>query len=189
MAMTRSGLIGKGLDLPWKIREEMNYFRKITLGKTVILGWNTFASFRFKPLPERTNIVLSRLDNSLTNIFKSPSSWSSGSNLFFFSDYQALVSQYRGHSDRHAFVIGGKNVFSQFFPFLDAISVSWIKGDFEGDVYFADLDGLDIFHSLWVKSFDFFEAELLVAKKICQQKTLLKQLESIFYFSNLAKIK
>lgn len=58
-AMAENGVIGRDGDLPWRLPGEMKYFRALTLGKPVIVGRRTFETFP-KPLPGRTNIVVSR---------------------------------------------------------------------------------------------------------------------------------
>ena len=59
-AITNNKIIGNNGSLPWKIPEELKYFRKTTLNKVIIMGSNTFMSINCKPLPDRQNIVLTK---------------------------------------------------------------------------------------------------------------------------------
>ena len=61
-AQTDAGIIGRNGDMPWYAPEDLAHFKKVTLGAPVIMGRRTWESFppRFRPLPGRTNIVISR---------------------------------------------------------------------------------------------------------------------------------
>jgi dihydrofolate reductase len=60
IARARNGVIGKGGKLPWRLKSDLAIFKAVTLGKPVIMGRKTWDSLPRKPLPGRTNIVLSR---------------------------------------------------------------------------------------------------------------------------------
>ena len=64
-AVAENGVIGQGGTLPWRLKSDMAHFRAITLGKPVVMGRKTYQSLSRKPLPGRTNIVVSR-DRSFT---------------------------------------------------------------------------------------------------------------------------
>ena len=59
VAVADNGVIGKGDALPWKLSEDMQYFKRVTMGKPIVMGRKTYESIG-KPLPGRTNIVISR---------------------------------------------------------------------------------------------------------------------------------
>ena len=59
-AMTDDRVIGINNSLPWKLPSDMKWFRQHTLGKPILMGRKTFESFGARPLPERTNIVVTR---------------------------------------------------------------------------------------------------------------------------------
>ena len=63
VAVARNGVIGAGGDLPWRLKSDLALFKQTTLGKPVIMGRKTWDSLQVRPLPGRTNIVLS-LDGS-----------------------------------------------------------------------------------------------------------------------------
>jgi dihydrofolate reductase len=60
VAIAENGAIGRGGDLPWRLSSDLRYFRKVTMGKPVIMGRKTWDSLLRRPLPGRVNIVLSR---------------------------------------------------------------------------------------------------------------------------------
>ena len=62
-AVAENGVIGRGGALPWRLKSEMQQLRAVTWGKPVVVGRTTFLSFTRKPLPGRTNIVLSRSES------------------------------------------------------------------------------------------------------------------------------
>ena len=65
VAVAENGVIGQGGKLPWRLKSEMRHFRDVTWGKPVVVGRKTYESFARKPLPGRTNIVVTR-DPALT---------------------------------------------------------------------------------------------------------------------------
>jgi len=124
VAMDKNNLIGRQNRLPWRIPEDLAYFRTKTLGHYVLMGKNTYLSLG-KPLDQRTNIILST-DPS----FKVPG-------CIVCPDISSAL-EYVG-SDR-CFVIGGARIFQQFLPLVAKLFLSRIDHDFEGDTYFPQLD-------------------------------------------------
>ena len=66
-AVSDNGVIGQGNDLPWKIREDLQFFKNMTVNMTIIMGRKTFLSLGLKPLPNRQNILITRT-NDIFNI-------------------------------------------------------------------------------------------------------------------------
>ncbi|MDT8337455.1 MAG: dihydrofolate reductase [Candidatus Izemoplasmatales bacterium] len=125
-AMDPTGLIGKNNDLPWNYPEDLQYFKYITLNKTVLMGVITFESIVSrlnKPLPNRKSIVAS-LDN-----FSYPG-------VEVISD---LISFLKAPHKEEIFVIGGKTVYELALPYADKLYITHIKKVFEGDTY-LDID-------------------------------------------------
>ena len=122
-AMDRNRLIGKGNSLPWHIPADLEYFRKTTEGKAVIMGLNTFRSIG-KPLPRRRNIVL---NYSKINI----------DGVEIVTSVEEALELVKGQD---AFVIGGKSVYGQFLKYADMLYITYIDYAFEGDVYFPEFD-------------------------------------------------
>ena len=59
-AVARNGIIGSDNDMPWRLPSDLKYFKRLTLGKPVIMGRKTFLSFGGKPLPGRPHVIVSR---------------------------------------------------------------------------------------------------------------------------------
>ncbi len=129
--MDRNGLIGAGDHLPWRLPDDMRRFREITMGKPVLMGRKTYESIplRFRPLPGRTNIVLSH-----QTTYDAPGC------TVVHSLPQAL-SAASGHDE--LMVIGGALLYEQLLPQADRIYLTLVDGEFEGDVFFPVLDETD----------------------------------------------
>jgi dihydrofolate reductase len=127
VAMDRNGLIGAGNHLPWRLPEDMRRFREITMGKPVLMGRKTYESIpaRFRPLPGRTNIVLTHQEN-----------YDASGCIVVHSLPQALAAS-SGHEE--LMVIGGALLYEQLLAQADRIYLTLIDDEFEGDVFFPTL--------------------------------------------------
>src|SRR5262245_20626426 len=73
-AVAENGVIGRDGAMPWRLRSDMRHFRALTLGKPVVMGRKTYLSLAIKPLPGRTNIVVSRDPNfAVSGVLVAPS--------------------------------------------------------------------------------------------------------------------
>ena len=148
-AMDPTGLIGKNNDLPWDYPEDLQYFKYITLNKTVLMGVTTFESIvqrLNKPLPNRKSIVAS-LDN-----YSYPG-------VEVIND---LIGFLKKPHNEEIFVIGGKTIYEIAFPYADKLYITHIKKVFEGDTY-LDFDLSDF---KLVKSDDNEELTFAVYERI-----------------------
>ena len=127
-ARAANGVIGKDNTMPWHLPEDMAHFKELTRGCAVIMGRKTWDSLpaRFRPLPGRTNIVITR-----------QSYWqpepASEHVLRVASLDEALQAGQKLSAD--AWVIGGAQIYAQALPLADAVEVTEIGRDFEGDAY------------------------------------------------------
>ncbi|HEY8396146.1 MAG TPA: dihydrofolate reductase [Bacilli bacterium] len=119
VACDKNGLIGNNGALPWRVPEDLKFFKEMTYGKTVVMGRKTWESLGSKPLPGRRNIVLSRSLDYTDNIARS------------VDDILKL------HADE-VWIIGGAEIYNLFIPYYDEFYWSEIHGDFKGDVYLPD---------------------------------------------------
>ena len=124
-AMDRNRLIGQGNRLPWRLPADMKHFRKLTLGKPVVMGRRTFESIG-KPLAKRTNIILTR----------DPHFRASGCIVTHGVD-QAL-SEADGCEE--LMIIGGYSVYEQFLDCAGRFYLTQIHECLEGDVYFPEFE-------------------------------------------------
>ena len=103
----------------------LKHFKELTTGHPVIMGRTTFESIG-KPLPNRTNIVLSM-------------SMQPQEDVIVCKDVaQALFEAKK--RDHELFIIGGASVYKQTLPYVDKLCISWIKEEYEGDTYFPEID-------------------------------------------------
>ena len=124
VAIDKNGLIGTENHLPWNIKEDLQYFRDITLGHPVVMGKKTWLSLG-KPLEGRINIILTH-DKS----FQIPGCITVNSIEQILADFH----------DQEVFVIGGAETFRQFLPLAHMIYLTRIDHIFEGDTYFPVID-------------------------------------------------
>jgi dihydrofolate reductase len=125
-AMDENRLIGVENRLPWKLPADMTWFRRHTLGKPIIMGRKTFDSFGGRPLPERTNIVVTR-----------DKEYQAEGAVVVYSIDEAL--QAAGDAEE-VMIIGGASFYEQMLPRAERIYLTQVHGQFEGDAWFPDFD-------------------------------------------------
>jgi len=131
VAMTDNGVIGRAGRLPWRLQSELRHFRRVTMGKPLIMGRRTFASIG-KPLPGRTNIVLSR-----DATFAAPG-------VLVVATLERALALARGDALRRGVdeisIIGGADVFKQTMPIIDRLLVTRVHTNTEGDTRFGEIN-------------------------------------------------
>jgi dihydrofolate reductase len=122
-ARARNGVIGKAGGLPWHLPEDMAHFKQVTMGRPVIMGRKTWESLpeRFRPLPGRTNIVVTRQPDWHTQ---------GATRAASLPEAVALCA-----GEEQAWVIGGAEIFADALPLASIAEVTEIEADFEGDVF------------------------------------------------------
>jgi len=130
-AMDRNHLIGDNNQLPWHLPADFAHFKSVTMGKPIIMGRKTYESIG-KPLPGRTNIVLSRNPDLQFEGVECVSS---------FEDAVALVAD-----SAELMVIGGSTIYQMLLPQVDRMYITYVDGEFKGDAWFPDFD-----ESQWVE--------------------------------------
>ena len=132
VAMDLKGTIGKDNELPWHISADLKRFKKLTTGKTIVMGRKTFESIK-RPLPERENVILT------SDVHFQPTGCK------VFHDFQRLLD-YCLNQEEEIFIIGGSSLFELFFPYVEQMYVTKIYKCFEGDVFFPEIpwDDFDI---------------------------------------------
>ncbi len=123
VAMAENRAIGKNGDLIWHNSRDLKQFKKITLGHTVIMGYNTYMSLPGqKALPNRRNIILS------TRLDEAPEGFEVVSSI-----KQALEAV---KDEEEVFIMGGGMVYEQFLPYTCRLYLTRIGKSFEADTYF-----------------------------------------------------
>ncbi|MCW8917531.1 MAG: type 3 dihydrofolate reductase [Gammaproteobacteria bacterium] len=125
-AMDENRLIGVENRLPWRLPADMKWFRRHTLGKPIIMGRKTFDSFGGRPLPERTNIVVTR----------DPDYRAEGAVVVHSID-EALRA---AAGADEVMIIGGASFYQQLLPRADRLYITQVHGKFEGDAWFPAFD-------------------------------------------------
>lgn len=122
-ARAANGVIGRDNQLPWHLPEDMAHFKALTQGCPVIMGRKTWDSLppRFRPLPGRTNIVVTRQTD-----------WQDDGARRAASLTQAL--QLAGDAPV-VWVIGGAQIYAEALPAADVVEVTEIAADFDGDAF------------------------------------------------------
>jgi dihydrofolate reductase len=131
-AMDLNRCIGKDNRLLWHLPNDLKHFRQTTSGNIVVMGSKTFESIR-KPLPNRTNIVLTRDINKYIHI----------QDVYPVSDVKHVLYLSQKHKkefDQDTFIIGGEQIYNLFLPYAHKIYLTRIHHKYEGDVYFPELD-------------------------------------------------
>jgi len=128
VAMDLNRLIGDGDGLPWRLPDDMRHFRRITMGKPVLMGRKTYESIpaRFRPLSGRSNIVL-----TCQETYYAPG-------CTIVHTLAAALAAAAGEPE--IMVIGGAVLYEQLLPQADRLYLTLVEGEFEGDVYFPYLD-------------------------------------------------
>jgi dihydrofolate reductase len=119
-AQAHGGVIGVGGGLPWHLPEDLALFRRLTMGSTVVMGRRTWESLpeRFRPLPGRTNVVLT-----------SDPEWSGEG-----ARRASCVADVLGEHDS-VWVIGGASVYAAFLPHADRLVVTDVDVLVQGDTW------------------------------------------------------
>jgi len=125
-AMTDDRVIGINNSLPWKLPSDMKWFRKQTLGKPILMGRKTFESFGARPLPERTNIVVTR-----------DQAYQARGAVVVHSIDEAL--QAAGDVEE-IMIIGGASFYQQMLPLARRMYLTRVHTEVAGDAWFPEFD-------------------------------------------------
>ena len=122
-AQSRNGVIGKNGVMPWHLPEDLAHFKRVTLNHPVIMGRKTWDSIppKFRPLPGRTNIVVTR-----------QADWHEKGAQCSSSLREALQ---QCENSNQVWVIGGAQIYAQALPLADELVVTEIDAAFDGDAH------------------------------------------------------
>lgn len=122
-AVGRNKALGKNNDLIWHLPADLRRFKEVTRGHHVIMGRKTFESLG-KPLPNRTNIIVSRNSN-----------YKADGCVVVGSLEEALKE---AHSDPNPYILGGAQIYEQALEVADRMDLTLVHEDFEADAFFPD---------------------------------------------------
>ena len=125
LAVSDNGVIGRDNQLPWHLPDDLKHFKRLTLGKPIVMGRRTYESIG-KPLPGRLNIVVTRDANYRRDC------------LTVAHDLDAAMRA-TGEAPE-LMVIGGAELFRLFLPRAHRVHLTRVHGDISGDVHWPELD-------------------------------------------------
>ena len=132
--MSKNGVIGKDNRLPWNIPGDLKHFKKTTLGCPVIMGRKTWDSIG-RPLPGRTNIVVTRSCEVVSEGIKIARSFRDALNL--------AKSRSTTESATEIFAIGGAQIYKEAFPLANRFYLTRVHSFIDGDTYLEGFDEAD----------------------------------------------
>ncbi len=122
-AMAQNRVIGRGLDIPWKIKGEQLRFKELTTGKVMVMGRLTYESIG-RPLPNRTNVILTRDKNFVA------------AGCEVFHSLEEILEHYKHEAE--IMIAGGGQLYQDTLNFADTLYLTMIHQDIEGDVFFPE---------------------------------------------------
>ncbi len=135
VAVAENGVIGRNNALPWYLPNDLKYFKQTTMGKPVIMGRKTYESIG-KPLPGRTNIVITRQADYQPEGVKVVNSVEAAREL---AESVCLID-----GQEEAMIMGGAEIYALALPHTDRLYLTEVHADVEGDAFFPEYD-----KSLW----------------------------------------
>lgn len=126
VAIAENLAIGKNNQLLWHIPEDLKRVKELTTANVIIMGKNTYFSLPKRPLPGRTNLVISDDLND---------------------DFEGCVMAYslddvleKMSDDKENFIFGGASVYRQFFPLASKLYITLVHKDYDGDAFFPEIN-------------------------------------------------
>ncbi|MEH6956086.1 dihydrofolate reductase [Neobacillus drentensis] len=126
VAMDENRVIGKNNQLPWRLPEDLKFFKKVTMGHPIAMGRKTHESIG-RVLPGRENIVITRQKEYRRE------------DCTVVYSVEDFVQYCKKQSDE-IFVIGGAEIFNETFDYADRLYITLIHDEFAGDTYFPEFD-------------------------------------------------
>ena len=138
VAVADNGVIGRGNALPWDLPDDLQHFKRTTMGRPIIMGRKTYESIG-RPLPGRLNIILTR-----DSAWQTPdvSVATSIEQAIEIAEGQALID-----GADSVMVIGGAEVYRQALPFTSRVFLTRVHGNVHGDAFF-DLGQISLWREL-----------------------------------------
>ncbi len=134
VAMAENRVIGINNNLPWHLSEDLKYFKRVTMGKPIIMGRKTFESIG-KPLPGRANIVVTRNTDYQVEGIKVVHSLAEAKTLC------ESITMIDGVEE--AMVIGGAELYQQALELADRLYLTYVHAEVSGDAFFPEFKQAD----------------------------------------------
>jgi dihydrofolate reductase len=163
-AMAENRVIGKDNAMPWSIKGNLAHFKEMTMGWPCIMGRKTWESLPKKPLPGRLNIIISKTmtDSSVPKIELCPQDRAlspkielcpqklssvpkaASKNVKIFPSLPSAIEYCAGYEK--IFICGGETIYRQALPLANKIDLTLIRGQYDGDTFFPEIDA-----AIWKK--------------------------------------
>lgn len=140
-AQDEEGIIGKDDRLPWYLPAELQHFKETTLNHAILMGRVTFDGMGRRLLPKRQTLILTRNSDEKMD------------GVSIFNDIESVLDWYQSQ-DKNLYVIGGKQIFQAFEPYIDEVIVTQVHASVEGDTYFPEDFDLSLFETVSSKFYD-----------------------------------
>jgi dihydrofolate reductase len=129
VAMSENRVIGRGADIPWKLRDEQQAVKALTMGHCLIMGRKTWESIG-RPLPGRTSIVVTRQHGYQIEHER----------VVVVRDLDGAIAAARATGDDEAFIFGGAAIYREALPQADRLYLTRVHAEVEGDIEFPEFD-------------------------------------------------
>lgn len=140
-------------NIPWKSKTDMNFFKLETIGKTVIMGYNTLLSLpNSKPLKDRKNIII-------TNNKEKGKDYIQYDNILFFG-FEETLDYINNNAKQEYIVIGGVQIIEIFLPYIKTLFLTRFKTDFNCNKFYP------LNTNIFLKSVQLFEDDELTIQKL-----------------------
>ena len=140
-AQDEEGIIGKDNRLPWYLPAELQHFKETTLNHAILMGRVTFDGMGRRLLPKRETLILTRNSDEKMD------------GVSIFNDIESVLNWYQSQ-DKNLYVIGGKQIFQAFEPYIDEVIVTQVHASVEGDTYFPEDFDFSLFETVSSKFYD-----------------------------------
>ena len=127
VATAKNNVIGKDNDIPWYLPADLKYFKKTTLNHHIIMGRNCYESIG-KPLPKRTNMILTRNPFYIV------------SNCYVLHSLEEALKIAEENGEEEAFIIGGAQIYELGIKYTDKLYLTEVNLEVEGDIIFPKLN-------------------------------------------------
>ena len=130
VAIAKNNAIGKNNQLLWHLPADMKYFKEKTLGHCIITGRKNYESIpeKFRPLPGRINIVISRQKN-----YTAPGA-------IVVHSIEMAIQQATNLNEQEVFIIGGAEIYKQSLSIVDKLYITYVDAQFDADAFFPELN-------------------------------------------------
>lgn len=127
VAVANNGVIGNDNDIPWRISTDLKYFKKVTSGHHIIMGRKSFLSIG-KPLPNRTNIIVTR------------DPFFVATNCIVVHSIPEALEYAANNGEEEVFITGGGMIYEQTMDLVDKLYITEVDAAPEGSVHFPEID-------------------------------------------------